>query len=176
MREKAKGLFWMLDDFCAQKWMGYFLCVCCMWWAQFQPRLPHVICQDAELMRQHTCAIPIDFEPISILESKIFDTFGIVLILVLKRTPLGYWYWYWFWNSFCWVLVLVLVLKQLLLGFGFGIGFETCFCWVLVLILVLNLVLCIGFDIEKWFLESRLILDICSLEETLQNTQDAKTF
>ena len=38
----------------------------------------------------HTCAIPIDFEPISILESKIFDTFGIVLILVLKRTPLGY--------------------------------------------------------------------------------------
>ena len=40
-------IFWMLDDFCAEKWMGYFLCVCCMWWAQFQPRLPHVICQDA---------------------------------------------------------------------------------------------------------------------------------
>ena len=88
---------------------------------------------------RHTCAIPIDFEPISILESKIFDTFGIVLILVLKRTPLGYWYWYWFWNSFCWVLVLVLVLKQLLLGFGIGIAFETYFCWVLVLVLVLKL-------------------------------------
>ena len=33
---------------------------------------------------KHTCAIPIDFETISVLEPKIFDTFGFVSILVLK--------------------------------------------------------------------------------------------
>ena len=66
------------------------------------------------------CGIPIDFENISVLKLKIFDSFGIVSILVLKGTPrvsilvlvfqvspLGYQYWFWSLTP----MILILVLK-----------------------------------------------------------------
>ena len=108
------------------------------------PNLP--VCYAVPL--HQCCAILIGIGAISVLKSKIFDTFGIVSILVLKGTPLGYRYWYWFWN---------------LLLLGFGIGFETAsagfwywywfwnsFCWVLVLVLVSKLTSA-GFWYWYWF-------------------------
>ena len=54
------------------------------------------------------CAILIGIGAISVLKSKIFDTFGIVLVLVLKEVCKRYWYW----SRYC---------KKSLRGIGIGI-------------------------------------------------------
>ena len=58
------------------------------------------------------CAILIGIGVISVLKSKIFDTFGIVSVLVLKEVCKRYWYW----SRYC---------KKSLRGIGIGIGIET---------------------------------------------------
>ena len=58
------------------------------------------------------CAILIGIGAKSVLKSKIFDTFGIVSVLVLKEVCNRYWYW----SRYC---------KKSLRGIGIGIGIET---------------------------------------------------
>ena len=58
------------------------------------------------------CAILIGIGEISVLKLIIFDTFGIVLVLVLKEVSKRYWYWY----RYC---------KKSLRGIGIGVGIET---------------------------------------------------
>ena len=64
------------------------------------------------ILLQQCCAILIGIGVISVLKSKIFDTFGIVSVLVLKEVCKRYWYW----SRYC---------KKSLRGIGIGIGIET---------------------------------------------------
>ena len=64
------------------------------------------------LMWSQCCAILIGIGAKSVLKSKIFDTFGIVSVLVLKEVCKRYWYW----SRYC---------KKSLRGIGIGIGIET---------------------------------------------------
>ena len=61
---------------------------------------------------EQCCAILIGIGAKSVLKSKIFDTFGIVSVLVLKEVCNRYWYW----SRYC---------KKSLRGIGIGIGIET---------------------------------------------------
>merc|ERR1711923_307426 len=65
------------------------------------------------------CAILIGIGAISVLKSKIFDTFGIVSVLVLKEVCKRYWYW----SRYC---------KKSLRGIGIGIGIDIWLSEVLV--------------------------------------------
>ena len=65
-----------------------------------------------EIPCNQCCAILIGIGVISVLKSKIFDTFGIVSVLVLKEVCNRYWYW----SRYC---------KKSLRGISIGIGIET---------------------------------------------------
>ena len=67
--------------------------------------------KNAHTFRQ-CCAILIGIGAKSVLKSKIFDTFGIVSVLVLKEVCNRYWYW----SRYC---------KKSLRGISIGIGIET---------------------------------------------------
>ena len=67
---------------------------------------------DGVVTAAQCCAILIGIGAKSVLKSKIFDTFGIVSVLVLKEVCNRYWYW----SRYC---------KKSLRGIGIGIGIET---------------------------------------------------
>ena len=73
---------------------------------------------------KHTCAIPIDFELVLVLKSRIFETIGIVSILVLKEQLYEFWFWYWIRKIACKVSISLSFSTSVVFSFDIGIGFE----------------------------------------------------